>query len=412
MIRNGEFYMIHEMRRRGMSITQIAEELGRDRKTIRKWLEKREPEKYIRRERPPSKLDPFKEYVQQRMEEGCVNARVILEEIRARGYTGGMTMLRLFMQPLRPVVRSKATVRFETEPGYQAQVDWGQFSVQWLEGTKRLYAFVMVLGYSRMMYLEFTEDEKLNTLIGCHLRAFDYFNGRTDVILYDNMKTVVDGSDEQGHPVWNERFARFADHHGFLLKRCRPYRARTKGKVENGIGYVRKNFWPRIREFRGLDDLNRQARWWLDHIANVRVHGTTLVRPVDRWPKERLKPMNPIPFEQVDRHERKVSNDGLVSFQASRYSVPFSFVGQIVQVQDERNGKIRIYSGETLIAEHVKATRKGEMIIDKKHFEGLVPSREGRVPTPKPKLVVEPAPEVIERHPRVYEEFVDEAVKS
>ncbi|MCL6576913.1 IS21 family transposase [Kyrpidia sp.] len=411
MIQNGEFYMIHEMRRRGMSITQIAEELGRDRKTIRKWLEKKEPEKYIRKEQRPSKLDPFKEYIQQRMEEGCVNARVILEEIRARGYTGGITMLRLFMQPLRPVVRSKATVRFETEPGYQAQVDWGQFSVQWLERTKRLYAFVMVLGYSRMMYLEFTEDEKLETLIGCHLRAFNYFNGRTDVILYDNMKTVVAGSDEQGHPIWNERFARFADHHGFLLKRCQPYRARTKGKVENGIGYVRKNLWPRIREFRGLDDLNQQARWWLDHVANIRVHGTTWARPVDRWPEERLKPLNPIPFEQVDRHSRKVSTDCLVSFEASRYSVPFPFVGQTVQIQDERNGKIRIYSGETLIAEHVKATGKGEVIIDKKHFEGLVSAGEGRVPIPKPKLVLRPAPEVVERNLSVYEQFLDEAVR-
>ncbi|MFC4766976.1 IS21 family transposase [Effusibacillus consociatus] len=245
------------MRKRGMTITQIAQETGRDRKTIRKWLNKKEPQIYRRRISRPSKLDPFKDYVRQRMEEGCLNARVILEEIKAKGYTGGITTLRLFMKPLRPTVIDKATVRFETNPGYQAQVDWGRFTVDWHGKEKRIYAFVMVLGYSRMMYLEFTEDEKLDTLIGCHVRAFEYFGGRPEVVLYDNMKTVITGRDEQGHPIWNERFDRFACHHGFLLKSCRPYRARTKGKVENGIGYVRKNFWPRVRAFTGLDDLNR-----------------------------------------------------------------------------------------------------------------------------------------------------------
>jgi transposase len=257
-----------------MYITQIAEELGRDRKTIRKWLEQSEPKSYQRTVIKPCKLDPFKDYIRSRMEEGCINAAVIFEEIKAKGYTGGTTQLREFMKPLRPTVISKATARYETPPGYQAQVDWGRFVVDWKGNPKRLYAFVMVLGYSRMMYLEFTEDEKLDTLIGCHLRALQYFGGRPEVILYDNMKTVVTGVDDQGHPIWNERFSHFAGHHGFVLKRCRPYRARTKGKVENGIGYVRKNFWPRVRSFTSLHDLNVQARQWLDQVANVRIHGT------------------------------------------------------------------------------------------------------------------------------------------
>ncbi|WP_286890679.1 IS21 family transposase [Thermobacillus sp.] len=252
MIRNGEFYMIHEIKKRGMSISQIANELGRDRKTIRKWLQQSEPAYYQRHVKRPSKLDPFKDYIRRRMEEGCLNANVIFDEIKAQGYTGRKTILRSFMQPLRPSVLSKATVRFETSPGYQAQVDWGRFRVEWNGEPKRLYAFVMVLGYSRVMYVEFTEDEKLETLMGCHLRAFEYFGGRPEVVLYDNMKTVVADFDERGHAVWNERFARFAAHHGFLLQSCRPYRARTKGKVENGIGYVRKNFWPRVRTFTGL----------------------------------------------------------------------------------------------------------------------------------------------------------------
>jgi len=129
MIKNGEFYMIHEMKKRGMNITQIADELGRDRKTIRKWLQKSEPVPYQRQVTRPSKLEPFKDYIRQRMQEGCLNANVIFDEIRAKGYTGRKTILRSFMQPLRPTAIPKATVRFETPPGYQAQVDWGRFQV-------------------------------------------------------------------------------------------------------------------------------------------------------------------------------------------------------------------------------------------------------------------------------------------
>ncbi|MBA4544728.1 IS21 family transposase [Thermoactinomyces daqus] len=143
---------------------------------------------------------------------------------------------------MRKSTGQRPVQRFETPPGNQAQVDWGQFTVNWGGKKKRIYAFVMVLGYSRMMYLEFTENERLETLMGCHVRAMEYFGGRTETCLYDNMKTVVTGLDESGHIVWNERFAGFATHHGFTLKRCAPYRAQTKGKVENGIGYVRKNF--------------------------------------------------------------------------------------------------------------------------------------------------------------------------
>lgn len=173
------------------------------------------------------------------------------------------------------------------------------------------------------------------------------------------MKTVVKDRDEQGHPIWNERFSRFVSHHGFLLTSCRPYRARTKGKVENGIGYVRKNFWPRVRVFTGLDDLNRQAREWLNQVANVRIHGTTRVRPVDRWQEEMLRPINPTPFAVVDRHTRKVSADCLVSFEANRYSVPFRFMGQIVHVQDDKNGRIRI-SVETSSSRNIpRPSKKG-----------------------------------------------------
>lgn len=216
--------MIHEMKKKGMSIRQIAQELGRDRKTIRKWLNEGVPDGYHRKKKGPGKLDPFKEYIRERMNEGCMNAVVLLEEIREMGYQGGPTILRDFMHPLRPQVQALATVRFETQPGKQAQVDWGEVTVDWNGKKKKLHLFVMTLGFSRMFYVELMENEKLETLIGCHLRAMQYFGGVTETILYDNMKTVVTGVDEKGEAIWNERFARFAKHHGIILKRCRPYR--------------------------------------------------------------------------------------------------------------------------------------------------------------------------------------------
>src|SRR5690606_3406381 len=138
MIRNGEFYMIHEMKKRGMSISQIANELGRDRKTIRKWLQQSEPAYYQRHVKRPSKLDPFKDYIRRRMEEGCLNANVIFDEIKAQGYTGRKTILRSFMQPLRPSVLSKATVRFETS------IQWWSFFVRHVVSTSaRTSGFVL-----------------------------------------------------------------------------------------------------------------------------------------------------------------------------------------------------------------------------------------------------------------------------
>jgi transposase len=410
MIKNGEFYVIHEMKKRGMNISQIANELGRDRKTITKWLAHSEPKSYQRQSSHPGKLEPFKNYIKQRMEEGCLNSNVLYEEIIAKGYTGGRTLLRSYMQPLRPVVMQKATVRFETPPGYQGQMDWGRFRVNWYGKEKRIYAFVSVLGYSRAMYLEFTEDEKLDTLIGCHLRAFEYFGGRPDVMLYDNMKTIVTRVDERGYAIWNERFSHFANHHGFLLKRCRPYRARTKGKVESGIKYVRQNFWPRVREFTGLDDLNRKALEWLNTVANVRIHGTTHEVPFERLRYESLKPLSPTSFSEVDRHSRKVSLDAFVSFGNNRYSVPYIWVGQTVEVLDLKNGLIHIYHGNQLLAEHIKATGKQQTVTNKKHFEELRTTGQHQISKSIPVMVPKSVPEVMERDLSVYEQFLSEAV--
>lgn len=399
-----------DMRERGMSITQIADELGRDRKTVRKWLQTDEPGGYAKRKPTTGKLDAYKDYVRKRMTEGCLNASVLLDEIRAKGYAGGSTMLRLFMQPLRPAMQAKATARFETEPGEQAQVDWGEFKVEQDDQMKKLYAFIMVLGFSRAMYVEFTEDSKLDTLMGCHTRAFAYLGGVTRTCLYDNMKTVVVSQDENGDPVWNEQFARFAGHYGFTLRRCKPYRARTKGKVENGVGYVRKNFWPRVRTFTGLADLNAQARHWLDTIANKRLHGTTFQVPWEVREQETLSPVTEVAFAYAERHSRKVSSDCYVSFEANRYSVPFQYVGAVVEIEDEKNGQLRFHCGGQLIAEHPKSMGRHQIVSIKKHFEGICNTSSRPVGEPTPRYVPQAAPEVLERPLSVYDSLMEEAV--
>ncbi len=237
-----------------------------------------------------------------------------------------------------------------------------------------------------------------------------YFGGRTETVLYDNMKTVVTGTDEQGNPLWNERFARFAAHHGFSLRRCPPYRPRTKGKVENGVGYVRKNFWPRVRTFTGLTDLNVQARLWLDTVANVRLHGTTHEVPQQRLLQEGLKTFNLVPFDEAERHSRKVASDALISYEANRYSVPWRYVGQVVELQDERNGRIRIFAQGKLIAEHEKTAGHRGVIFDKKHTEGIRAAGGKPLQLPMPRLVQQASPDVVTRDLSVYEQLQDEAV--
>ena len=159
-------------------------------------------------------------------------------------------------------------MRFETEPGEQAQVDWGHFGFIEHHGRqRRLYAFVMTLGWSRAMYVEFTTSTDATWWLRCHVHAFHYFGGVPKVVLHDNLKTAVLSRDADGTVHWNPRYLDFADYYGFTPQACRPYRAQTKGKVEAGIRYVRGNFWPGLR-FVDLADLNRQGRDWLDFTAN------------------------------------------------------------------------------------------------------------------------------------------------
>lgn len=276
--------------RRGLSISEIARRTGYTRKTVRKYVQAKAKQgpTYKRRPKRPSILDPYKPYLYKRMAEGVFNCTKLLDEIRSQGYPARKTILKEFVKPYRDEKKELATVRFETKPGEQAQVDWAHFGKIFQEGRwHKLYAFVMTLGYSRAIYLEFTTSQDTEHFLQCQMNAFRYFGGVPEEVLVDNLKSAVLWRDGPRARVgWHPRYLDFAAHYGFIPRACWPYRAQTKGKVENNIGYVRGNFWVGL-QFTGLADLNRQARSWLDQVANVRVHQTTRAVPLERLWEER-----------------------------------------------------------------------------------------------------------------------------
>ena len=272
MLGGGTVKELYELKGKGWSMRGIASDLGISRATVRKYALSPEVPKPKARVKRGSKLGAYKEYIDVRVSEGLENCVVLLRELRQLGYEGGYSTLKDYVQPRRRPRQPKATVRFETTSGEQAQVDWGVFNFIGEDGRKhRMWAFVMVLGWSRAIYVEFVRRADVATFIRCHLNAFDYFGGVPRRCLYDNAKVVVLGRDDDGRAQWNERMLDFARRVGFELRLCRP---QTKGKVESGVKYVRGNFWPSVR-FGDDADLNRKALGWCDGIANERVHGTT-----------------------------------------------------------------------------------------------------------------------------------------
>jgi transposase len=343
---------IRALRKEGHSIKAIARLTGCSRNTVRRVLREAAPAGFRTPERS-SRLDPFKAYVKERYESCALSAVRILGEIQPMGYTGSIWTLRRYLESMKPERERlrRLTVRFETPPGKQGQADWaycGRFPD--LQGRLvPVYAFVMVLGFSRMLYTEFTSSMQLPWLIRCHLNAFDFFGGWPSEVLYDNMRQVRLGPEEL-----NPLFLDFARHYDVAIKTHRVRRPRTKGKVERMVYYVRDNFL-NGRSFADFLDLNAQARHWLAHVANVRVHSTTHRRPVDLWPEEKLTSLTSVPpYRLYEIAPRKAGFDGFVRFERSRYSLPPEYAGQTVLVGKEGQ-RIMIRSGDMIVAEHALA---------------------------------------------------------
>lgn len=297
MITDEVYVDIQVLRKHGLSLRKIAEEVGCAVNTVRRQLTAEDLPRYERKVKQSTKTGAFKSYLKDRQQAAkplWIPATVLFREIAAQGYTGGMSQLRFYLRTIRPTLAAEPLIRFETAPGEQMQVDWVEFR----KGKNPLYAFCATLGYSRMSYVEFVTDMKVETLIGCHEAAFAAFGGIPRRILYDNMKTVVLERDTAGpgEHHYHAAFLDYARHCGFVIKLCRPYRAKTKGKVERFNGYLRRSFYvPLIAKLKPaglvLDAVtaNVEVRYWLQEVANPRIHGTTGERPIDRLAAEGLQ---------------------------------------------------------------------------------------------------------------------------
>ena len=335
VINQNVYGAVRTLAEQGMSKKAIARQLGLHVKTVRKWL--RRSWAPARRRARGRALDTWREFLFARASEVGFNAVVLMRELGAQGYGGSYSALLKYLAPWRKDWRGEGlpTVRFETGPGEQAQVDWGSMALYLGEERVRVHLFTMVLGFSRRIFAKAYRSEGLDPLLDGHASAFAHFGGRTETILYDNPRTIVTGKDEAaGHVVWNAAFKDRMDFYGVVPRLCRFYRAQTKGKVESGVKYVKRNALAG-RRFRDLDELNAYLLDWCVNVADQRIHGTTHERPAERFARaETLIPVDlrpPAPRERVVI--RRVPPDCYVAVETNRYPVPFAWAGRDVEVQ-------------------------------------------------------------------------------
>jgi transposase len=359
MLRKEDFAVIEALNKRGVYLKDIAEELEVHPRTVKRALERGgapKPERKL----CSSKLEPYKAKVDELLGEGVWNSQVILREIQALGYEGGSTMLRLYIQPKRALRSGRATVRFETEPGKQLQSDWGELVTE-IGGVRcKVHFIVNELGYSRRFHFWCTESEDAEHTYEGLIRSLEYFGGVTQEVLVDNQKSAVLQASNHGSPRFNERFVDLANHYGFSPRACKPYRARTKGKDERMVGYVKQNFFVRYRAFASWEHLNQLAEQWLREEADLRVHGTVKEVVAERfeWEKGYLQPLPTIRYDTSYFEYRQVAWDGYIDVRGNRYSIPATLVGQRVAVRIGLDGLLRVFQADQLVASHTLKSRQ------------------------------------------------------
>jgi len=376
----GNLWMeIRSEKQKGLTYTEIGRKHHIDPRTAKKYAESDSVPKYATRKKRPSKLDPHKDFIDMLLEEDNYSAALILEKLHERGCQCGYTIVKDYVSSKKKDLNSKATIRFETIPGLQGQVDWGFFENYrvYEDGEyQKLYCFLMILGYSRNRYIEFVTDMSTETLIQCHINAFHFFGGYPKEILYDNMKQVViKRLLKQSESEMNPKFMDFAGFYGFKPILCRPYRGQTKGKVERTVRYVRENFMVGIR-YNSLADLNAQALAWCQKVNN-RVHGTTNKIPFQQLSEEHLQPM--LREYIIDKlNLRRVEKDCLISYAGNKYSVPAEYIGKDVTVL-VLNSMLSVYHNGEQIALHRLSYSKNSIIVNKEHYTELMTRQRFRV---------------------------------
>ena len=359
----------------GLTVGQIASQLTLDPRTVEYWLNQPNfrPKRSTARR---SKLDPFKPTIIGMLEKHPYSAVQIFQRIREDGYQGGISILKDFVQKVRPR-RAPAFLTLAFAPGECAQVDWGEYGTIQVGSTRRrLSFFLMVLCHSRMMYLEFFVSQTMEHFLAGHQNGFQFFGGVPRKIMVDNLKSAVLKRIVGEAPLFNPRFLDFANHCGFTIIPCSVGKGNEKGRVENGVGYVKKNFLGGL-EMPDFTAINPAARYWLESVANVRIHGETKKPPAELFRKEErpaLGRLPEIPHDIGTVHTVRASNRFRVRLETNRYSVPSEYASQRLTLKAWPD-RLCIYHQNNLIASHPRCYDRYQDIEDPDHPRELLAQR-------------------------------------
>ncbi len=375
MISYTVFCQIRELAdQKHLSVTQIAQELKLDHRTAAFWVGRAT---YHRRQsvKRASKLNPFKGHVVAMLERHRYTAQQVLQEIKAKGYCGGYSILKEFVSLVRPV-RKPAFLRLDFAAGECAQVDWGSYGSIAVGATRRrLHFFVMVLCYSRMIYIEFSLGQGMEQFLSCHRHALEFFGGSPAKVMIDNLKTGVLEHLLGQAPRFNPRYLDFAAHYGFSPVACAPRKGNEKGRVENGVGYVKKNFLAGL-ELPPFPALNPSGRNWLDTVANVRIHGETKCKPSERFAQEksRLRPLPAMAYDCAVVRPTSANGCCRVVLDTNRYTVPYLYASQKLTLKVYPD-QLLLYHHEKLIATHLRSYDRRQDLRNPDHIQELVVQR-------------------------------------
>jgi transposase len=361
--------------RQHLSQAQAARALGLHPRTIWKWsrIEQFRP----RAVRPrASRLDPYKGLIVRWLDTHPYSAQQILQRLREEGFSGGATIVKDYVHQIRPRARA-AFLKLVFAPGECAQVDWGVYGTIGVGSSRRkLSFFVMVLCYSRRMFLEFTVSQSTELFLGCHEHAFQALGGVPARVMVDNLKSAVLRRWVGAAPVFNPRYLDFARHWGFEIAPCNVRKANEKGRVENGVGYIKKNFLAGL-DLPDFSALQPAAQLWIDTVANVRVHRETHQRPIDLFEQERaaLHALNPCGFDLARVCTVRASNQFRVALESNRYSVPAQYANERLTLKAYPD-RICLYHRDQLVARHRRSFDRHQDIEDPDHPRILLAQRQ------------------------------------
>jgi len=361
----------------GWGAKRISRELGCSRNTVRSYLRQGGWQPY-RSPRRPGRLTHHGEWLAERFRQHRGNCDVVRQELqREHGIAVSLRTVERAVAHLRREVlaQSAATVRFETPPGHQLQIDFGTVRVPVGDEVVKVHLFVATLGYSRRTFVALFLHERQSAWLQGLEGAFRHFGGTPREVLVDNARALVNEHDAQTREVaFNDRFHAFCRYWGVTPRACAPYRARTKGKDERGVGYVKRNAIAGHR-FASLEELQAHLVRWMREVADVRIHGTTAEPPIERFERDERSALSPLaakaPFLQVRELSRRVHTDACIELDTNRYSVPWKLIGETVTVVVVER-QVRVHYAGQEVACHVQNAGRRTSVIERSHLVGIV----------------------------------------